>query len=206
MEREAGVTMRAVTRAVCILGVVAAGAGLVGCGSTTDGEAQPAGGGTSTSAEDGKNSLGLEPDVPQSYDPCTDVPKELLEAEELYPGVIPNTAHADAWGAQVMWRGCRWVRSGNYAASIQVTNMTLDFVRKEFYNEGRELTVAGRPAISARRSDRGPEVCSINVEMKGGSLEFHVTRSSSRDAPDVDACDHGLNLAQKVVPTLPAGS
>ncbi|RBO86876.1 DUF3558 domain-containing protein [Nocardia puris] len=206
MEREAGVTMRAVTRAVCILGVVAAGAGLVGCGSTTDGEAQPAGGGTSTSAEDGKNSLGLEPDVPQSYDPCTDVPQSLLDAEELRPGVIPNTAHADAWGAQVMWRGCGWVRSQTYSVSIRVTNMTLDFVRKEFYGEGRELTIGGRPAISARRSDRGPEVCNINVEMKGGSLEFHVVRSSSRNAPDIDSCDHARNLAEKVVPTLPADS
>ncbi|WP_228789145.1 DUF3558 domain-containing protein [Nocardia puris] len=200
--------MRAVTRAVCILGVVAAGAGLVGCGSTTDGEAQPAGGGTSTSAEDGKNSLGLEPEVPQSFDPCTDIPQSVLDAEDIHPAVIPNTANADAWGAQVKWRGCDWVRSEGHAIAAQVTNMTLDFVRQEFYYDARETTVGGRPTIIARRNEnRGTEVCNINVEMNGGSLEFHIDNPPSNDATGgMDACDLGMSFAEKVVPLLPAGS
>ncbi|RBO90669.1 DUF3558 domain-containing protein [Nocardia puris] len=208
MEREAGVTMRAVTRAVCILGVVAAGAGLVGCGSTTDGEAQPAGGGTSTSAEDGKNSLGLEPEVPQSFDPCTDIPQSVLDAEDVHPAVIPNTADADAQGGLVKWRGCSWVRTKGHAVSVQVTNMTLDFVRQEFYYDGREATVSGRPTVIARRNEnRGTEVCSVNVEMQGGSLEFFVNNPPSREATGtIDACDLGLSFAEKVVPILPVGS
>ncbi|MET7772923.1 DUF3558 domain-containing protein [Nocardia sp. NPDC005366] len=176
---------------------------LSGCGPS-GGDSGPSSGVAPSSL----NKLGLEVDVPQSYDPCTDVPQSVLDSEKLHAAAVPNTENASGLGG-IIWEGCGWVQSKGYAVSIRVTNMTLAFVRKNatFYNEGQEVTIGGRPAITARRTTEAPsEVCSINVEIKGGSLEFHLDNPPSRTTGNIDTCQLGLALAEKVVPTLPAGA
>lgn len=153
------------------------------------------------------NRVGLLVDAPTSYNPCTDVPDSLLKSERMVKGIADNRANAEGPDG-VKWRGCRWVVPGGYAVAIQTTNMTLPHVRKTWYFQGREVTIGGRPAVMARRNeDRPRQVCSINVEIHGGSLEFHFDNPpSNRDTGHIDTCELGLALAEKVVPTLPAGA
>ncbi|MFD4433846.1 DUF3558 domain-containing protein, partial [Nocardia sp. NPDC058497] len=108
----------------------------------------------------------------------------------------------------VRWRGCDWVRSKGYAISVTTTNITLDYVRANWARDLREFVIDGRNAISVRKSDDHPdEVCSINVEMQGGSLEFHlVNPPSRRETGHIDTCQLGLDVARVVVPTLPPGA
>ncbi|WP_431957680.1 DUF3558 domain-containing protein [Nocardia lijiangensis] len=192
-------------KAVLMVGVLAAGVGLVGCGGSTEGEARPSGGVTSSAA----TGSGLAVDVPTSYNPCTDVPEGVLKSERLAKAVADNKTKADGPNG-TKWRGCSWVMSGGngYATSIQATNLTIPYIRANYFNDVHEITIAGRPAITARRSDtRASEVCSINVEMKGGSLEFQIDNPPSRrETGHIDTCQLGVTLAEKVVPTLPAGA
>ncbi|WP_246123819.1 DUF3558 domain-containing protein [Nocardia bhagyanarayanae] len=190
-------------KAVLMVGVLAAGVGLAGCGGSTEGEARP-----SSAATSATTASGLAVDVPKSYNPCTDVPESVLKSERLVKAFADNKANADGPDG-TKWRGCRWVAGGSgYSVAIQSSNLTIPYVREHYFNDVREVTIAGRPAISARRSDtRAAEVCSINVEIKGGTLEFHLDNpASNRDTGHIDTCQLGMTLAEKVVPTLPAGA
>ncbi len=182
-------------RVVAGVGLVIVTLMAVGCGASK---------GDSGEAAKSVNSLGLETSPPESYHPCADVPQGVLGSERLR-----GTGQADADAPDgVRWRGCKWVKNNGYSVSIRMTNMTLPFVRKTFYTMGREATVGGRSATIAHRSEaRGPEVCTVNVEIKGGSLEFDVDNPrSSLLTGELDTCELGLALAEKVVPTLPAGA
>ncbi|WP_433758783.1 DUF3558 domain-containing protein [Nocardia sp. CA-135398] len=168
---------------------------LSGCGSSTDGDAKPVA--TSTSA-----GSSLAADVPRTYDPCKDVPQAVLDSEKLH-GKDP--ANGDADGG-VKWRGCAWVRSSSYSVSIRTTNLTVDLIRSRNFPETTEFTISGRRAISTRQFD-GPyikEACTVDVELKGGSLEFNLNNPKSTSTGSLDSCDLARSLAEKVVPSLPA--
>ncbi|MFD0366187.1 DUF3558 domain-containing protein [Nocardia sp. GCM10030253] len=168
---------------------------LSGCGPSTGGEAKPA---TSTSTRPS-----LAEGVPRSYNPCNDVPQSVLDSEKLG---MKSVAESDAGGG-VIWRGCRWVRPNGYAVSIRTTNLTVDLIRSRNFAEATEFTIGGRRAISTRQFD-GPfikEACTVDVEMKGGSLEFNLNNPpSNRDTGSTDSCVLARRLAENVVPSLPA--
>ncbi|WP_225725505.1 MULTISPECIES: DUF3558 domain-containing protein [unclassified Nocardia] len=193
--------MRAVTR-VFLLVVLGAGPFLAGCGSSTDGTPQSSTPATTSTA----SGSGLAADAPTGYNPCTDVPQSVLDSEKLHKAVTNNRSDLDGPGG-VKWRGCGWVRSNGYAVDIRVTNLTIPYIRGRGFADTRDLTIGGRKAISTRREDSSPsEVCSINVEIKGGSLEFGLDNPPSRrETGATDTCQLGMTLAEKVVATLPAG-
>ncbi|MEU1983636.1 DUF3558 domain-containing protein [Nocardia sp. NPDC019395] len=194
--------MRSTVRPVLAAGLVAAGFALAGCDSSAANEAEGPASATSTLTE-----TGLQIAVPSGYDPCVDIPQSVLDSEDLVKGVADNKADATGPGG-TEWRGCAWARAGGdgYAVSVQVTNVTIPFVREHYSIDRREFTVAGRPAISVRKNEtRSSEVCSINIEMRGGSLEFHLDNpASNRDTGQMDTCQLGVTFAEKVVPTLPS--
>ncbi|WP_433631419.1 DUF3558 domain-containing protein [Nocardia sp. CA-120079] len=169
---------------------------LSGCGSSTDGDAKPVA--TSTGA-----GPSLAADAPNSYDPCKDVPQNVLDSEKLH-GKDPDNSEASGG---VKWRGCAWVRSNGYSVSIRTTNLTIDLIRSRNFPEASEFTINGRRAISTRQFD-GPyikEACTVDVEMKGGSLEFNLNNPpSNRDTGSTDSCVLARGLVEKVVPSLPA--
>ncbi|MEV6139399.1 DUF3558 domain-containing protein [Nocardia sp. NPDC051990] len=170
---------------------------LSGCGSSTGGDAKPAS--TSASAQPS-----LAADVPRTYEPCKDVPQDVLDSERLH-GKDP--ANGDAGGG-VKWRGCAWVRSSSYSVSIRTTNLTIDLIRSRNFPEATEFTINGRRAISTRQFD-GPfikEACTVDVEMKGGSLEFNLNNPKSTSTGSLDSCDLARSLADKVVPSMPASA
>ncbi|MFD0366188.1 DUF3558 domain-containing protein [Nocardia sp. GCM10030253] len=166
---------------------------LSGCGA---GDAKPS---TPTSTRPP-----LAEDVPRSYNPCKDVPQSVLDSEKLG---MQSLANSDGSGG-VMWRGCAWVRSSSYGVSIRTTNLTIDLIRSRNFAEATEFTIGGRRAISTRQFD-GPfikEACTVDVEMKGGSLEFNMTNPKSTKTGKLDSCQMARDLAEKVVPSLPATS
>jgi hypothetical protein len=141
-------------------------------------------------------------DVPRSYDPCKDVPQSVLDSEKLHGQEV---ADGDT-SAGVKWRGCAWVRSSSYSVSVRTTNLTIDLIRSRSFAEATEFTINGRPAISTRQFD-GPfikEACTVDVELKGGSLEFNLNNPKATSTGSLDSCAMARDLAEKVVPSLPA--
>ncbi|MBF6166913.1 DUF3558 domain-containing protein [Streptomyces gardneri] len=177
------------------LAIVAAVA-LVGCGSSSSG------GHASSDSPSPTAVPSLAAGAPQGYDPCKDIPADVLSSENL---TLRGQADAEAAGG-VRWRGCRYGRSNGYVASIRTTNLTVEIVRAKQLPEAQEFTVAGRRAISTRQFD-GPyikEACTVDVSMQGGSLEFNLNNpASNRDTGSVDSCELARMLAEKVVPTMP---
>ncbi|WP_194837441.1 DUF3558 domain-containing protein [Nocardia sp. XZ_19_369] len=170
---------------------------LAGCGpSAGGGDMQTGSGSTPPNAKPG-----LAADVPGGYDPCTATPQSVLDSENLRG---KNKDDSNASGG-VKWRGCAWIQTDGYAASIQTTNLTVDMVRDKNFREARESTISGRRAIQSRQVDDHPDAaCTLNVEMKGGSLEFNLSNPPSRKTTgSIDTCQLTRALAEKVVPTMP---
>ncbi|MBF6452440.1 DUF3558 domain-containing protein [Nocardia cyriacigeorgica] len=178
-----------------------------GCGGSTEGEAQPVGSagstsGAGTSAAEG----GIAADVPSGFDPCSDIPQEVLASEGLR-----NRSNTDSEGSNgIKWRGCGWVQSDGYAPSIRVTNITVDMVRE---NKGRvvrdEFTIDGREAITSNTEDESDprSVCTLHVAMNEGSLEFFLDNpSSNKKTGHIETCQLARTLAEKVVPLIPPSS
>lgn len=168
---------------------------IAGCGSSTDGDPKPTGSTT-------KSNSGTASDVPVGYDPCEDIPQAVLDSENLRD---KDKDDSNASGG-VKWRGCAWVQTDGYSAAIRTTNITVDMVREKKFTDTREYTISGRRAISTRQVDDHPDaVCTVNVEIKSGSLEFFLSNPpSNRKTGSLNTCDLARTLAEKVVATMPA--
>ncbi|WTL59995.1 DUF3558 domain-containing protein [Nocardia sp. NBC_01499] len=170
---------------------------LAACGPSDNGGTGSTGSSTSSVG------TSIAADVPRGYDPCKDIPDAVLASEKL---TARGQADSDADGG-IKWRGCRYGRSNGYVASIRTTNLTIDMVRAKNFPETQEFTIAGRRAISSRQFDGAhiKEACTVDVEMKGGSLEFNLNNPpSNRDTGSIDSCELARSLAEKVASTLPA--
>lgn len=168
---------------------------VAGCGSDSDGTASPA---TTTTG------LPIAAEAPSSFDPCTDIPQEVLASEDLRLGV--TDANVDG-GQGIKWRGCSYVAPDSYAVGITTTNLTVDTVRANAgYTIRGEYTVDGRNALAVNSVDH-PEPrrrCLFYVAMDGGSLELSMSNPSSNDKTGhLDTCELALGLAEKVVPLVP---
>ena len=177
---------------------VVAGASVVlvaaGCGTSTGGSAEP-----SISA-----AQSVAPQVPSGFDPCTDIPQEVLDSEQLHTTGLDLDKDEMRRG-DIAWSGCGWVMSDGYAASVTATNLTLDMVREKAVPGAHEAVVHGREVIVAKQG--GPTSCTLNAEMAGGSLEFLVDNPpSNRLTGGQDPCDISTRLAEKVLPLVPAGA
>ncbi|MFD4432939.1 DUF3558 domain-containing protein, partial [Nocardia sp. NPDC058497] len=143
-------------------------------------------------------------DVPSGYDPCTDVPEQVLTEERL-GSKEPDLTEAPGG---VVWKGCDWVYKGGggYAASIRMTNLTVPMVRDRNFQDATDFAIGGREAISTRQFD-GPnlkEVCDVNVAVRGGSVEVNVVNPPSRrDTGHLDSCQIARSLAEKIAPSIP---
>jgi hypothetical protein len=190
-ERDDMTITATIVRGVALATAIAAVLTVAACNSS--------GGGTQTAAA---TSTTTAADVPTGYDPCTDIPQSVLDDLQL-ESKIPRESQSDG----TKWQGCQWVRADWYGLVIWVTNATIDTVRDHHYQDAQEFTIAGRPAISTRQVPDHPQYqCTVNVTIKGGTLEFFLTNSpSNRMGSDKDSCGMARDAAEKVVPTLPAG-
>lgn len=167
---------------------------LAGCDSSTEGAASPeVPAGPTLAAE-----------IPAGFDPCNDIPQDVLDSEGLR-GKNPDKSERSS-GAK--WVGCLWAQPDGYGVSIRTTNLTVELVRSKNFADATEFTAGGRPALSTRQLEHRPEEsCHVNVEMKGGSLEFGLTNPPSRSkSGQTDTCVLARALAEKVAPSIPAGA
>ncbi|RDI64436.1 DUF3558 domain-containing protein [Nocardia pseudobrasiliensis] len=176
---------------VLVTGIVAVA---TGCGP--DGGGQPTPSASSTAL----------PPAPKGFDPCSDIPQSVLDSEQLHSKDI-----ADSNGnGGTQWRGCGWVQSDGYAVSIRTTNITVQMVRdNKAFQLAEELTIAGRQAVTYHDPDSSKQTrdCLLNVELKGGSVEFSlINPASNRKTGTMDTCELAKTLAGKVVPLIPASA
>ncbi|WP_216903813.1 DUF3558 domain-containing protein [Nocardia alni] len=165
---------------------------IVGCNS--GGSAKSTGGATSTTAA-------MASDVPTGYDPCTQVPQNVLDSLQLTMKIPRQQDAPDG----TMWRGCQWASADEYSIAIWVTNATLDNVRSKHYQGTQDLTISGRNAVSSRQvPDHPDQQCTVDVAIKGGSLEFFLSNPAPGNSGTKNACDLAQQAAEKVVPTLPS--
>lgn len=186
--------MRALPSALFLIGVLA----VAGCGPSTD-DVQ------GRSADSPSASATVAKDVPTGIDPCN-IPPDVLNA--VTPGLRKGTTDDNTSRGEIKWRGCRYIVADGYANTVSLTNLTLDMLREKNF-PGREEVVDGRSTlITHQASDpTGVQACTVNVEMRGGSLEFMVDNPSSRRVTGhLNACDIGVSLAQHVVPLIEAGA
>ncbi|WP_459545536.1 DUF3558 domain-containing protein [Nocardia sp. X0981] len=168
---------------------------VAGCGSGTEGSASSV---TTTTG------LPIAAEAPSSFDPCTDIPQEVLASEDLRRGV--TDANVDG-SRGIKWRGCSYVAPDSYAVGITTTNLTLPVVRdNDQFVVRQEYTVDGRAAIAVNAADDTDvrASCLFYVEMNGGSLELSMDNPASNDKTGhLDTCELGLGLAQKLAPLIP---
>lgn len=175
---------------------------LAGCGSSTEGTAEPTGGSAGTSAAEQT----IAEDVPSGFAPCTDIPQEVLDSEGLHATGREPTKD-DMTRGKIKWQGCYWVVSDGYGASISATNLTLEMIRQEPKAGMQEATVSGRTVLYANDTAGDTTQCRLNAQMQGGSLEFSINNPASGSKTGHEkACDIALRVAEKVVPLIPAGA
>lgn len=176
-----------------VLFVVGAALVLAGCDTSSGTGATPA-----------SSAAGVAPDVPSGFDPCTDIPQSVLDSEKLRQ----KTNHDSNASGGIKWRGCLWAKPDGYAVSIRTTNITVDMVKAKRFPETNEYVIGGRQAVTSRQSEHLPEeACNLDVKMQGGSLEFLLTNSpDNRLTGSRDSCDLVRELAEKIVPSIPANA
>lgn len=133
----------------------------------------------------------------------------MIDAEQLKKGSEDNNWNSP--GTARKWLGCSWIQSDGFAAGVAVTTITGQQIRESPSSQwviGTQSTIAGRAAITYWMPARNPaENCNINVEMKGGGMEISITNPPSRrKSKDRNACDIATSMAEKLAPTIAAGS
>lgn len=183
---------RSVRGILCGVGIVLV---VAGCGSGSGGTASPV---TTTTG------LPIAAEAPSSFDPCTDIPQDVLDSESLRRGI--TDANVDG-SRGIKWRGCRYVAPDSYAVGITTTNLTLPVVRdNDQFVVRQEYTIDGRAAmaVDAAGDTDVRASCLFYVEMAGGSLELSMDNPSSNDKTGhLDTCELGLGLAEKLAPLIP---
>ncbi|WP_446225568.1 DUF3558 domain-containing protein [Nocardia sp. IBHARD005] len=167
-----------------------------------------------SSEQSARTSPTFAAEVPTGFDPCTQVPDEVIRSENLRPNRPNPESKLDAPNG-VKWRGCGWgyEKGRGYGTNIRTTNLTLEMIRARNFTDAEEFVTGGRQAIVSRQQDTntsGPDgsSCTANVEMKGGSLDIfiHNPPETSPATGHIPACTIARTLAEKIAPSIPAGA
>ncbi|QBS41221.1 DUF3558 domain-containing protein [Nocardia sp. CS682] len=171
---------------------------LTGCvGEKAAGTPTPA---TSTSSAVPKISSESNPHV--AFDPCTALTPQFL-AQQQWNAKPPEPKQDSAGG--VTWKGCRYVAKAGYGFVIETTNNTFSQVRDKF-PAAVEIPAGPRKAVRYEARPDVPGGCSINIEMRAGSLYILTNVPQTPANRNLAACDIATEIAQAVAPLLPAGS
>ncbi|MER7453846.1 DUF3558 domain-containing protein [Nocardia beijingensis] len=171
---------------------------LTGCGEETTSshtattQTRPNSSGAETSSAAG----------PQSFDPCTALTPQFL-ADHQWDALPPAAKQTNTGG--VSWKGCRYVARAGYGLTVQTTNATLEQVKAKFPS-ATSITVGNRNALRYEARPDVPGGCTVNVEMRAGSLYILVDDPSGKHPRKLSPCDNATDIATAVAPLLPAGS
>ncbi|MFE9324864.1 DUF3558 domain-containing protein [Nocardia sp. NPDC052278] len=137
-----------------------------------------------------------------AFDPCTALTPQFL-SEHQWNARSP-TPKQDSTG-NFQWKGCLYVAQSTYTFRVQTTNGTLAQVREKFPT-ATELTIDGRKALRYEARPDIPGGCTINIDMKSGSLYILVDDPRGLHPRKLFPCDNVTEIAQAVVPLLPRDS
>ncbi len=143
------------------------------------------------------------PPVPTAFDPCTDIPSSVLDSLQWTLKFPRKNSSGD-----IEWRGCGWSKSIDYAVTVYMTNATVSIVRAQNLLDPQEFTVDGRKAISTIQDpDHPSQQCTVDVAVKGGSLEVFITNPEASDTPGStdSSCRIARDGVQQILPLLPQG-
>jgi hypothetical protein len=161
------------------------------------------GGGSSKSSAAASPTSTLAADVPAGYDPCTDIPQSVLDQLQWTMKITRKNSAADG----TVWRGCGWSKVPEYAVTVYMTNATIETVRSKHLLDPAEFTVDGRNAILTIQDPDHPSTqCTVDVSVKGGSLEIFLSNSDASDpAGSTDSvCTQARDVAKQITSTLPS--
>ncbi|WP_405160988.1 DUF3558 domain-containing protein [Nocardia sp. NBC_01499] len=137
-----------------------------------------------------------------AFDPCTALTPQFL-AQHQWNAKLPEPKQNSA-GA-ITWKGCGYVAKASYGFLIETTNGTIPQVREKFPT-AVEIPTGARQAVRYEAQPNVPGGCSINIEMRTGSLYIVTNIPPTPANKNLVACDIATDIAQAVAPLLPAGS
>ncbi|MEU8899789.1 DUF3558 domain-containing protein [Nocardia sp. NPDC048505] len=137
-----------------------------------------------------------------AFDPCTALTTPFLAQHQW--NARPPAQRQDQV-ADVTWKGCLYVAQATYTFRVQTSNATLTQVREKFPT-ATALTIDTRKALRYEARPDVPGGCTINIELKSGSLSILVDDPRSTHPRKLTPCDNAKEIADAVAPLLPAGS
>ncbi|CAM4453770.1 DUF3558 domain-containing protein [Nocardia ninae] len=171
---------------------------LAGCGT----EAKTSGTPTTPTATAPSTTETTGSDPQAAFDPCAALTPQFLGTHQ-WDALPPSPKQNTAGG--ISWKGCRYVAKAGYGFTVETTNGTLDQVRDKF-PAAVDISINGRKALRYAARPDVPGGCSINVEMKSGSLYLLVDDPTGKHPRKLSPCDTATEIAQAVAPLLSAGS
>ncbi|WP_054813027.1 DUF3558 domain-containing protein [Nocardia arizonensis] len=137
-----------------------------------------------------------------AFDPCAALTQQFL-AEHQWDARAPERKQTTTGG--VVWQGCAYLAQTRYSFTVQTTNGTLAQVHEKFPS-ATATTINGRKALRYQARPDMPGGCTVNVEMTSGSLYILVDDPRAAHPRKLSPCDNATEIAEAVVPLLPAGS
>ncbi|MFI6772690.1 DUF3558 domain-containing protein [Nocardia sp. NPDC050412] len=137
-----------------------------------------------------------------AFDPCTALTPQFL-AQHQWDARAPE--HKQTTTGAFTWTGCAYLARARYSFGVQTTNGTLAEAREKFPT-ATELTIHGRKALRYEARPDVPGGCTVNIDMKSGSLYILVDDPRGLHPRKLTPCDNVTEIAEAVVPQLPQGS
>ncbi|MFE3545399.1 DUF3558 domain-containing protein [Nocardia sp. NPDC059177] len=139
---------------------------------------------------------------PADFDPCTDFPQDVLKSEGL---VLTGPEDWERNGIKAHGCGYIVIENGYDVRVVRTTNSLAD-IKAKFPDSYREQQFGPRTGAFYELFE-SPESCTVNLEMKTGSLQFDLRNPATRRTTGhLDSCDLVTGLINKVVPSIPAGA
>jgi hypothetical protein len=174
---------------------------LAGCGDSTT-PSEPATSTTGPTGSGPSTSSGANAQSASAFDPCTALTPQFL-AERQWDSRPPEPRQDSQGG--ITWKGCRYVARTGYGFVVETTNGTLDQVRSK-YPSAVDVSAVDRRAVRYEARPDVPGGCTINVEMRSGSLYILTNVPQTSANKNLVACDIATDIARAIAPLLPAGS
>jgi hypothetical protein len=196
-----GTAGRRWSAATAVTAIAAALPLLVACGGDNGAATTSTATASSTAATGIPTATSSGSNQSSAFDPCTALTPQFL-AEHQW-NAKPAAPRQDNTG-NFQWKGCLYVAPSTYTFRVQTTNGTLAQVREKFPT-ATELTIAGRKALRYAARPDVPGGCTINIEMKSGSLYILVDDPRGLHPRKLSPCDNATEIAEAVAPLLPPG-
>lgn len=183
---------------VKVVGVVAVGMVVVGCGDAESGTTPPPTSSVSVAAS--PTSVDAEATV---WDPCS-LPDSAVSGVGLNAGSkTKDVAGVDFTG----WKVCAWKDTANqYSLALMSSEQTLAQSRQRTseYTGWTEVKIGAHNALQFRPVGAANDLaCYISVEVPNGSVDFHLqNRVSAKNPPET--CAEATRLSTALVQYLPA--